>query len=99
MKNETTINHCTPPDAKHLLGDVFSIQNVMKLFPNAEFSKGVDKHGTTPAKVLREDRFWIIESPRYKDGIKCWLSQKNSNVGKEILCQTVGDLVSALNIT
>ena len=25
MKNETSINHVTPPDAKRLLGDVFSL--------------------------------------------------------------------------
>jgi hypothetical protein len=99
MENEAKLNDCTPPEAKHLLGDIFSIQNVMKLFPNAEFAEGVDKHGTTAARVLREKSFWIIESPRYKNGIKCWLSQENSNVGKEIVCETVGDLVSDLNIT
>jgi hypothetical protein len=25
MKNETTLNHCTPPDAKHLLADSASL--------------------------------------------------------------------------
>jgi len=77
---------------------IFSIENVRKLFPNSELSIGEEKNGTTPAKVLRESRFWIIESARYKDGIKCWLSQQNSNLGKEIFCKTVADLVSALNI-
>ena len=81
-----------------ILGDVFSIENVMKLFPNAEFSKGACKHNIEGAKVLREKRFWIIEHPRYNGGIKCWLSQENSCVGKEIVCKTVFDLVSALNI-
>jgi hypothetical protein len=30
MKNETTLNHCTPPDAKHLLGNVMDLFNEFK---------------------------------------------------------------------
>jgi len=80
-----------------LLGLVFSIENVMKIIKYNEFNEGIRKFGTTPARVLIGDKYWIIESPRYKNGIKCWLSQENSNVGKEIECKTVGDLLAALN--
>ena len=98
MKKENTVENTTKPMAYDaLLGLVFNIDNCRKNFPNAEFSQGEGKHGTTPANVLRGDKFWIIESPRYENGIKCWLSQENSNVGKEIKYETVGDLVSALN--
>ena len=76
----------------------FSIENARKLFSSAEYSQGEGKHGTTSAKVLRAEKFWIIESPRYEHGIKCWLSQPNSKVGKEIVCNTVSDLVSALEL-
>lgn len=76
---------------------IFSIENVMKYFPDAEFSEGDKKRGTTSARVLQHKKFWIIESPRYEGGIKCWVPQANSRVGKEIKCKTVGDLVSALN--
>jgi len=98
MKKENTVNEPTkamPYDA--LLGLVFTIDNCRKYFKDAEFSQGENKHGTTSARVLRGDKFWIIESPRYENEIKCWLSQENSNVGKELKCKTVGDLVNALN--
>ena len=98
MSKENTVENTTKPMAYDaLLGLVFNIDNCRKYFIDAEFSQGENKHGTTPARVLRGDKFWIIETPRYDSGIKCWLSQENSNVGKEIKCKTVGDLVSALN--
>jgi hypothetical protein len=31
MKNETTLIHCTPPDAKHLLADVASLRYILFL--------------------------------------------------------------------
>lgn len=80
-----------------LLGLAFTLDNCRKYFKDAEFSQGEGKRGTTPARVLRGDKFWIIESPRYENEIKCWLSQENTNIGKEINCKTVGDLVDALN--
>lgn len=98
MSNENTLQEPTKPMAYDaLLGLVFTIDNCRKYFVDAEFSQGENKHGTTPARVLRGKSFWIIESPRYENEIKCWLSQENSNVGKEIKCKRVGDLVSALN--
>lgn len=85
------------PELYTLLGLVFSIDNVMKVIKYNEFSEGSGKHGTTHARVLRGDKFWIIENPRCKNKIKCWIRQENSNVGKEIECKTVGDLLKALN--
>ncbi len=87
----------TETDVHTMLGLVFTIDNCRKYFIKAEFSQGEKKHGTTTARLLQGKNFWIIESPRYENDIKCWLSQENSTVGKEIKCKTVGDLVNALN--
>ncbi len=75
----------------------FSIINVRKQFPESELSVGSGKFGTTAAKVLRHPKFWIIESPRYKRGIKCWVSAVGRKTGEEIHCKTVEDLVLRLD--
>lgn len=85
------------PELYTFLDLVFSIDNVMKSIRYTEFSEGSGKQGTTPARVLTGKNYHIIESPRYMNGIKCWIHQKNSNVGKEIYCKTVGDLFKAIN--
>jgi len=95
--SELAYNHEPEPELYKLLGLVFSIDNVMKSIRYTELSEGSGKHGTTPARVLRGENYHIIESPRYMNGIKCWIHQENSNVGKEIECKTVGDLLEALN--
>lgn len=70
-----------------------TLDELRKVFPNAEYSEGSGKFGTTKARVLRGDNWHAIESPRYPEGIKVW-----THIGetKQFNGNTVAELCNLL---
>lgn len=82
----------------NFLNETTTINKVKKYFPNGRITEGSSKFGTTKGRVLRCAKFWMIESPRYENSIKCWVSNPDSNRGIEIKCDTLADFFVGISI-